>query len=110
MQRELMMAFVLTRDPRRKGFRLVGRVVPFFVFDVVLYSGLPATGEVITFGEKGVCSELGGLVREQMAKNMEEKRMKLMWDKGGQKPNVFRHYMKVMKKLCKANKGQHQVE
>ena len=36
--------------------------------------------------------------------------MKLMLAKGGQKPKVFRHYMKVMKKLCNANQGQHQVE
>jgi len=41
-----------------------------------------------------------------MAKYVEEKRMNMMRDKGGQKPKFFRYYMKVMKKLCKANQGK----
>ena len=68
---------------------MVGRVVSFSVFDVALHTRLPATGEVITFGDKGVCSELGGLVRERMAKYVEQKRMKLIQDKGGQKPKFL---------------------
>jgi len=111
MQRELVTAVVLVWIPRRKGFKLAGRVVPFSIFDGALYTGLPMMGEVVTFGDEGVCSKLGGLVRELMAKYVvEEKRMKLMQDKGGQKPKVFRHYIKVMKRLCKANQGQHEVE
>ena len=45
-----------------------------------------------------------------MAKYVEGKRLKLILDKGGQKQEVFRHYMKVKRRLCKVKQDQHQVE
>jgi len=35
--------------------------------------------------------------------------VKLMRAKGSRKPKVFRHCIKVMRKLCEANRGQEQV-
>jgi len=52
---------------------------------------------------------LGRLVRERMWKYVEEKRQKLIREKGSKKPKVFRHYIKVMKKLCEANRVEEQV-
>jgi len=39
------------------------------------------------------------LVREQMVKHVEDKRVKLMRKKGTKKPKVFRYYIKLLKKL-----------
>ncbi|KAJ8426105.1 hypothetical protein Cgig2_001273 [Carnegiea gigantea] len=49
------------------------------------------------------------LVKECMAKYVDNKRVKLMREKGSMKPNVFRHYIKVMKKLCQASGGEEQL-
>ncbi|KAJ8425378.1 hypothetical protein Cgig2_011762 [Carnegiea gigantea] len=43
-----------------------------------------------------------------MVKYAEDKRVKLMRKKGTKKPKVFRHYIKVLKKLYQANSGQDQ--
>ena len=52
---------------------MAGRVVPFSVFDVALMMGLPATGEIEQFGDKGEATELGRIVREWMAEYVEAK-------------------------------------
>jgi len=44
-----------------------------------------------------------------MAEYVEAKQAKLMRVKGNKKPKVFRNYIKVMRKLCKANKVEEQV-
>jgi len=82
MQRELTTVLLMAWVPRRRGFRLAGRVVPFSVFDVALMTGLPATGEIVQFGDEGEVSEVGRMVREQMAEYVEAKQAKLMRVKG----------------------------
>jgi len=44
-----------------------------------------------------------------MADYVEAKQAKLMRVKGSKQPKVFRNYIKVMRKLCEANKAQEQV-
>ncbi|KAJ8446521.1 hypothetical protein Cgig2_027483 [Carnegiea gigantea] len=51
MQRELTAALVNAWVPRRKSFRLTGRLVPFSVYDVTLFTGLPVTDKIVEFGE-----------------------------------------------------------
>ena len=41
-----------------------------------------------------------------MAKYVEVKQGKLLRGKGSKKPKVFKHYIKVMRKLCEANRGE----
>ncbi|KAJ8422652.1 hypothetical protein Cgig2_032400 [Carnegiea gigantea] len=43
-----------------------------------------------------------------MGKYVEEKRQKAMREKGSKKPKVFRHHIKMMRELCKANRGKEQ--
>jgi len=50
---ELTTALIMAWVSRRRGFRLAGRVVPFSVFDVALMTGLPVTGEIVQFDDKG---------------------------------------------------------
>ena len=38
--------------PHKKEFRVARRVVPFPVFDVTLFTALPAMGELIQFGDE----------------------------------------------------------
>ena len=64
MQRKLTTTLVSAWVPRRRGFRLACRVVPFSVFDVALFAGLPATGDMLQFGEDGDTTEVGSLVRQ----------------------------------------------
>jgi len=47
-----MFALVMAGVPRREGFRLAIRVVPFLVFDVVLFTKSPAMREVMNFGDE----------------------------------------------------------
>jgi len=42
-----------------KGFRLAGRVMPFSVFDVALFTRLAATGKVVTFVDVGSLFRVG---------------------------------------------------
>jgi len=73
MQHELTTVLVMAWVPRRRGFRLAGRVVPFSVFDVTLMTGLPATSEIVQFSDKGKATEVGRLVRQRMADYVEAK-------------------------------------
>lgn len=54
--------------PRRKTFRLANRLVPFIVFDVVLLTGLPPTGEWVEFDDDTVMTEFGIMVRARVQK------------------------------------------
>jgi len=44
-----------------------------------------------------------------MAEYVEAKQAKLLRVKGSKKPKVFRNYMKVMRKLCEANRAEEDV-
>jgi len=68
MQRELTTALVKAWVPRRKAFRLAGRPVPFSVYDVALFTGLPMNDKIVEFGEDDLSTtELARMVRLHMA-------------------------------------------
>ncbi|KAJ8427850.1 hypothetical protein Cgig2_012550 [Carnegiea gigantea] len=75
VSRELTAALVKAWVPQRKAFRLARRLMPFSVYDIALFTGLPVT---------------------ETSDNLKS-------EKGRKRP-VFRNYVKVMKKLLDANK------
>ncbi|KAJ8433812.1 LOW QUALITY PROTEIN: hypothetical protein Cgig2_017882 [Carnegiea gigantea] len=104
MQRELTIALVMAWAPQRKGFRLAWK---FHSLCLMSHSSLVTSdGEVVRFGDESDYLELRQLMRERIVKYVEDKKVKLMQEKGGKKPKVFRHYIKEMKKLCEANRGE----
>ncbi|KAJ8427794.1 hypothetical protein Cgig2_032853 [Carnegiea gigantea] len=92
MQRELTAALVKAWVPQRKAFKLAGRLVPFSIYDVTMFSCLPVTGKIVEFGE----DDLSTTELAKMSDNLKS-------EKGSKRP-VFRNYIKVMKKLLDANK------
>ncbi|KAJ8435883.1 hypothetical protein Cgig2_010916 [Carnegiea gigantea] len=104
MQKELTAALVKAWVPRWRASRLAGRLVPFSVYDIALFTGLPVTGKRVEFDEDDLCStELARMVGLRMAQYVTEKSDNLNSEKGRKKP-VFRNYIKVMKKLMDTNK------
>ncbi|KAJ8429584.1 hypothetical protein Cgig2_023790 [Carnegiea gigantea] len=104
MQRELTAALVKAWVPRRKAFRLAGRLAPFSVYDVALFTGLLVTGKIVEFGEDDLSTiELARMVCLRMAQYVTGKSENLKSEKGRKRP-VFRNYIKLMKKLLDANK------
>ncbi|KAJ8444430.1 hypothetical protein Cgig2_005952 [Carnegiea gigantea] len=88
MQWDLTTALVKAWVPRRKPFRLAGRLVC----------------QRVEFGEDDLsATELVRMVRLRMAQYVAEKSGKLKMEKGSKKP-VFRNYLKVVNKLLDANK------
>jgi len=53
-----------------------GHLMSFSVFDLVLITGLPATGRKVEFDTEEVSSEMGRILREQMAGVVTAKREK----------------------------------
>ncbi|KAJ8453089.1 hypothetical protein Cgig2_014852 [Carnegiea gigantea] len=51
MQTDLTAALVKAWVPRRKAFRLAGRLVPFSIYDVAFCIGLPVTAKIVEFAE-----------------------------------------------------------
>ncbi|KAJ8426989.1 LOW QUALITY PROTEIN: hypothetical protein Cgig2_033847 [Carnegiea gigantea] len=96
MQRELTITLVKAWVPPKKAFTLAGRLVPFSVYDVAFFTGLPVTGKRVEFGEDDLSTtELARMVRLCMAQYVTEKSDKLKREKGSKKP-VFRNYIKVV--------------
>ncbi|KAJ8450539.1 hypothetical protein Cgig2_020176 [Carnegiea gigantea] len=83
----------------KRGFNIGDRVMRFLIFDMTLFTSLPATAKQ---------NELGMLVRESMAKYVEDKQVKLIKEKENKKPRVFRRYIKVMK-FRQANRVQKHI-
>ncbi|KAJ8433148.1 hypothetical protein Cgig2_007112 [Carnegiea gigantea] len=110
MQRDLTTALVMAWVPRRKAFRLAGRLVPFSVYDVSFFIGLPVMGKIVEFAEGDFSTtDIARMVWQRMAQYVTEKSDKLKREKGNKKP-VFRNYIKVMKKLLDANNEPEKME
>jgi len=68
MQRELTPALVKAWVPRRKAFRLTGRLVPLSVYNVAFFTCLPVICKIVEFGEDDLSTtELERMVRLRMA-------------------------------------------
>ncbi|KAJ8437820.1 hypothetical protein Cgig2_013436 [Carnegiea gigantea] len=103
MQRDLTTVLVKAWVSWRKAFRLTGRLVPFSVYDVAFFIGLPVTGKIVEFAE-------GDFLTTDIARMyVTEKSDKLKREKGSKKP-VFKNYIKVMKQLLDANNEPEKVE
>ncbi|KAJ8437854.1 hypothetical protein Cgig2_002988 [Carnegiea gigantea] len=103
MQRELTAALVKAWVSWRKVFRLAGRLVPFSVYDVALFTDLPVIDKVVEFGDDDLSMiELTRMVRLRAAQYVIEKSDNLKSEKGRKRP-VFTNYIKVIKKLLDTN-------
>ena len=67
MERHLTLALIKCWVPRWKAFRIARRTVPFFVFDVSLFTWLPATGRKVELDSEEVASAIGTAVRARVA-------------------------------------------
>ncbi|KAJ8442481.1 hypothetical protein Cgig2_022364 [Carnegiea gigantea] len=66
MERHLTLSLIKCWVPRWKAFRVGGRRVLFSVYDVALFTGLPATGRAIELNRDEMSTEVGDMVRERM--------------------------------------------
>ena len=95
--------------PRRKAFKLAGRLVPFSIYDIALFIGLAVTGKIMEFDEDDLSTiELARMVHLHIAQYMTKKSDNLKSEKG-RKKSVFKNYIKAMKKLLEANKGPEEL-
>ena len=95
MQRDLTTALVKAWVPRRKAFRLAGRLVPFSMYDVTFFIGLPVMGKIVEFAEGDFSTtDIARMVRQRMAQYVTEKSDKLKREKGSKKP-VFRTTLRL---------------
>lgn len=62
MERHLTLVLIKCWVPRWKAFQMGGRRVPFSVFDVALFTGLPATGRRVELEGEKLSTEVGVLV------------------------------------------------
>ncbi|KAJ8424554.1 LOW QUALITY PROTEIN: hypothetical protein Cgig2_013818 [Carnegiea gigantea] len=94
MGRELATAIEKTWVPRRKAFRLAGRLILFFIYDVLLLIALPTTKKRGEFVEEGISmTELAKVVMVYMAQYSTKKSAKLKRENGNKKL-MLRNYIK----------------
>ena len=107
MQRDLTTALVKAWIPQKTAFKLARRLVPFSVYNVALFEGVPVTGKIVEFTEDDLSMiELVRMVRLRTEQYVKDESDKLKREKESKKP-VFRNYIKIMKKLLDANKESH---
>ncbi|KAJ8423069.1 hypothetical protein Cgig2_009338 [Carnegiea gigantea] len=111
MEMDLHLTLVLVKCwvPRWKAFRLVGRHVPFSVFDVALMTGLPALGTRIELDRLEVSTEMGRLVRERMYEWEREWLAEKVASRPAKKVRYFRKYVNCMASLAQEFNGEDQV-
>jgi len=100
MERQLTLALIRCWVPRWKAFRIAGRRVPFSVFDVALFTGLPATGRRVELDGEEVESDVGIAVRARVAEWEAEEMGRRVPGKSGKKRRFFRNYVGAMVALC----------
>ena len=107
MEQNLALTLVKCWVLRSRAFRLVDRLVPFSVFDVVLLTGLPTTGEMVLFEDDGTMIEIGEMVR----KRVEEEELRRRKVGGRSRENwVYQSGVAAMVYLLERNAGEEQLE
>jgi len=96
MERHLTLALIRCWVPRWKAFRIVGSRVPFSVFDVSLFMGLPATERRVELDEEEVKSTVGIGVRARVAEWEAEEMERRVPGKFGKKRRFFWNYVSIM--------------
>jgi len=110
MERNLALALVKAWVPRRRAFWLGERLVPFSVFDVALTTGMPATGELVSFEEEHVTTEIRELVRERVHK-LEQRELRRRKGRGGSRANrVYKNFIAAMVYVCERYAGEEHLE
>ncbi|KAJ8426388.1 hypothetical protein Cgig2_000583 [Carnegiea gigantea] len=109
MERHLTLALIKYWIPRWKAFRIGGRRVPFSVFDVALFMGLPAMGRRVELEGEELSTEVSVLVRGCVADWEQEEMASRVPGRSGKKRRSFRNYVAAMAKLCEENNEDEQV-
>jgi len=96
MERHLTLALIRCWVPRWKAFRIAGRGVPFSMFDVSLFMGLPATGRRVQLDAEEVASDIAIAVRGRVAEWEAEEMGRRVPGRSGKKRRFFRNYISAM--------------
>jgi len=80
--------------------------VPFFVFDVALLTGLPATGEMVSFKDDGTTTKIGEMVRKRVGEELRRRKV------GGRSRDnrVYKSSVAAMVYLLERDAGEEQLE
>lgn len=92
-----------------EGFRVGGRRVSIFVFDVALLTGLPTTGQIIDLDGDEVTTDVGEMVCDRMAEWEKEEMDTRLPGRSGKKSRFFRNYVSDMVALCEENNEDDRV-
>ncbi|KAJ8437550.1 hypothetical protein Cgig2_017903 [Carnegiea gigantea] len=109
MERHLTLSLIKCGVPRWKAFRVGGRRVPFSVYDVALFTGLPATGRAIELNGDEMSTEVGDMVRERMNEWERKEMVSRVPGRSGKKRRFFRNYVSAMVALCDENNADDRV-
>ena len=94
-------------DPDNVTFMIGRREVQFSYFDVVLLTGLPATGREVMFHRGDGAGKVERLVMAAMEESLERERQ---WWRGDRTDNrIYRNYVTIMIELCRHNTTQRRV-
>ncbi|KAJ8432891.1 LOW QUALITY PROTEIN: hypothetical protein Cgig2_014478 [Carnegiea gigantea] len=104
MERHLTLSLIKCWVPREGRRR-----VPFSVYDVALFTGLPATGRVIELNGDEMSTEVGDMVRERMNEWEREEMVSRMPGRLGKKRHFFQNYVSAMVALCDENNTDDRV-
>ncbi|KAJ8447213.1 LOW QUALITY PROTEIN: hypothetical protein Cgig2_030444 [Carnegiea gigantea] len=91
----------------RNSALALAKLVPLSVFDYVLLTGLPATGERVQFDDDKVTTDFGDMrVHEEEQAELRKRKV----GKGSRDNCVYKNFIAMMVYLCEKNAGEEQLE
>ena len=109
MEWNLALALVKCWVSRSMVFRLAGRLVPFFVFDVALLTRLLGTREMESFDDDGM-TDFGEMVRLTVLEEEEEELGKRKVQSRSRDNRVYKNCVAAMAYLLERNAGEEQLD